>query len=90
MDEGTAAEARGGRGIWKLIVLIVVVVGLLVAVKFLPIKDYILWGLEWRNTKARWKREIPIWEKMREHGKGTKGKIAVIKLNIKVKKSEKP
>ncbi len=54
MDEGAAAEARGGRGIRKLIVLIVVVVGLLVAVKFLPVKDYILSGLAWTQRLGAW------------------------------------
>ncbi len=49
----------------------------------IALADSVLWELEWRNTKKRWKREMPIWEKMREHGKGAKGKIAVIKLNIK-------
>lgn len=43
----------------------------------------ILDELEWRNTKRRWKREIAIWEKIKENGKGVKGNIATIKLEVK-------
>ena len=36
-----------------------------------------------QKTKKRWKRQMPIWNKIREHGKGIKGKIITIKLNLK-------
>lgn len=47
--------------------------------------DSVLCEIGWRETKARWKRQMPIWDKIREHAKknGVKGKIAVIKLDIK-------
>lgn len=47
--------------------------------------DSVLCELEWRSIKARWKRQIPIWDKIRTHAErsGAKGKVAIIKLKIK-------
>ena len=54
MDELAPAKAKGTRGIFKLIILIVVVVGLLVAAKFLPMKEYIMAALEWTQRLGPW------------------------------------
>ncbi len=54
MDELAPAKAKGTRGIFKLIILIVVVVGLLLAAKFLPVKDYIMSALEWAQGLGSW------------------------------------
>ena len=54
MDELAPAKAKGSRGIFKLIILIVVVVGLLLAAKFLPVKDYIMSALEWAQGLGSW------------------------------------
>ena len=42
--------------------------------------DSLLWELEWQNTKKRWKRQMLLWEKIKEHGRGTKGKVVKTKL----------
>lgn len=54
MDEIAKAKAKGSRGISKLIILIVVVLGLLLAAKFLPVKDYILSALQWAQSLGIW------------------------------------
>ena len=50
---------------------------------FVAFIDSILYELEWRETKKRWKRQMPIWDKIKERGKGVKGKVATIKLSTK-------
>ena len=54
MGEDATEKARIGGVPWKLIILVVVVVGLLVGAKFLPVKEYILSGLEWTEGLGAW------------------------------------
>jgi len=50
---------------------------------FYSLINAVLDELEWQNTKRRWKKEMAIWDKIKEHGKKIKGKTTYIKLNIK-------
>ena len=54
MDDGIREKAKHISGSSKRIILIVVVVGLLVAAKFLPVKDYIMSSLEWAQGLGNW------------------------------------
>ena len=54
MDQDVASKVKRGRGIWKLVFLVVIVAGLFVAVRVLPVKNYIVEGLEWTKGLGAW------------------------------------
>jgi uncharacterized membrane protein YdjX (TVP38/TMEM64 family) len=54
MAESITGRSRHRRGIWKLVILVVIVAGLLLAVTLLPVKEYILRVLTWTETLGAW------------------------------------
>ena len=54
MGEGATEKARSAQMPWKLIVLIIIILGLLVAVKLLPVGKYVISALEWTEGLGPW------------------------------------
>ena len=54
MGEAATEKARSPRVPWKLIILIIIILGLLVAVKLLPVGKYVISALEWTEGLGSW------------------------------------
>ena len=54
MAEPITRIPKHHRGIWKLLILVAIVAALFVAMRLLPVKDYIVSGLEWTESLGVW------------------------------------